>query len=109
MGFSSGTLSNLEHCNRRLRAFALATGFDIVRKGGGTKALPSWRFFCIYHGTETRNDRKLEARVEIDEEDNITSKRQHDSTNVQQLDCQWEGLCSFKFIGKRGLVRRDMS
>jgi hypothetical protein len=99
---SGEIFENLEDCNRRLRAFALATGFDIVRKGGGSKALPSWRFFCFYHGTETRNDRKLEARVEADEEGNITSRRQRGSTNVQQLDCQWEGLCSFKFIGKRG-------
>jgi hypothetical protein len=83
---SGEIFENLEHCNRRLRAFALATGFDIIRKGGGTKALLSWRFFCFYHGTTIRNDRKLEARMKIDEEGNITSRRQRNTINVQQLD-----------------------
>ena len=83
---SGEIFENLKYCNRRLRAFALAISFDIVRKGGGSKAFPSWRFFCFYHGTETRNDRKLETRVETDEKDNITSKRQRGSINVKQLD-----------------------
>ena len=83
---SGEILENLEYCNRRLRAFALTTGFDIIRKGGGAKALPSWRFFCFYHSTITRNDRKLKARMEVDEEGNITSRHQRDTTNVQQLD-----------------------
>jgi hypothetical protein len=30
-----------EECNRRLRAFALAEGFDIVRNGGGTGGNPA--------------------------------------------------------------------
>src|SRR5436309_9414673 len=83
---SGEIFENLEYCNRRLRVFALATGFDIVRKGGSSKAFPSWRFFCFYHGTEIRNDRKLEARIETDKKGNITSKRQRGSTNVKQLD-----------------------
>ena len=29
---------NLEHCNRRLRAWAFVEGFDIVRNGEGTAA-----------------------------------------------------------------------
>jgi hypothetical protein len=34
----SGELfDSLEHCNRRLRGWALAEGFDIIRQGGGTK------------------------------------------------------------------------
>ena len=35
---------SLEHCNRRLKGFSLAEGFDIVRKGGGTKVHPAYRF-----------------------------------------------------------------
>ena len=70
---------SLEHCNRRLRAFALAEGFDIVRHGGGTGAAPAYRFRCFFHGTETKNTRKLEDRVEIDEEGNITNRRQRDN------------------------------
>jgi hypothetical protein len=35
----SGEIFNsLDHCDRRLRGFSFAKGFDIVRKGGGTKA-----------------------------------------------------------------------
>ena len=63
----SGELfDSLEHCNRRLRGWALAEGFDIVRNGGGTKAIPSYRFRCIFHGSKTQNNRKLEDMVEKD-------------------------------------------
>lgn len=106
---SGEIFENLEHCNRRLRAFVLATGFDIVRKGGGTKAFPSWRFFCFYHGTETRNDRKLEARVEIDEEGNITSKRQRDSKTFSSSIVNGKDFARLNSSGNGGLVRRDMS
>ena len=82
----SGELfDSLEQCNRRLRGYAFAEGFDIIRQGGGTKANPSWRFFCVYHGERTRNTRKLEDEVEKDEAGNITSKRQREQTTVRQL------------------------
>ena len=61
--------------NSRLRAFALAEGFDIVRNGGGTAANPAWRFRCYHHGSAIRNQRKLKDRVEKNEEGEITSKR----------------------------------
>lgn len=93
---------NLEHCNRRLRAWAFVEGFDIVRNGGGTGANPSYRFRCIFHGTATRNSRKLEDRVERDEEGRIVSKRRREATSARQLQCPWSALCSFKDIGKRG-------
>jgi len=73
-----------------------------VRQGGGTKENPSWRFFCIYHGDKTRNTRKLEVKLEIDEDGNITSRRQRDQTTVRQLGCKWAALCSLKDLGKRG-------
>jgi len=95
----------LEHCNRRLRGYALAEGFDIVRKGGGTKMNPSWRFRCFFHGEKTRNDRKLETRVERDENGAIISKRQRENTNVRQLGCEWEAHCSFKKI-KNGIEEK---
>jgi hypothetical protein len=66
---------SLEHCNSRLRGYALAEGFDIVRKGGGSRKNPSWRFRCLFHSHETRNDRKLEDYVERSEDGTITSKR----------------------------------
>jgi hypothetical protein len=90
-----------ELCNNRLRAFALAEGFDIVRNGGGTIANPAWRFRCYHHGTATRNHRKLEDRVEKNTEGKITSKRQRAHTHVHQLDCPWAALCSFKSVGKQ--------
>jgi hypothetical protein len=99
----SGEIFNsLEDCNRRLRGYAFAEGFDIVRHGGGIKAIPSYRFKCLFHGTKTQNHRKLEDRVEKDSEGQITSKRQREGTNVRQLQCPWSALCSFKDLGKRG-------
>jgi hypothetical protein len=67
---------NLDHYNRRLRGYALAEGFDIVRKGGGSKSNPAWQFYCVHHGEATRNYRKLEDRVARDEKGSITSRRQ---------------------------------
>ena len=98
----SGELfDSLDHCNRRLRGYALAEGFDIVRKGGGLKSNPSWLFRCIHYGEKTRNDRKLEDRIERDKDGSIISKRQRDRITVRQLNYEWEGLCSFKSIGKQ--------
>ena len=78
---------NLDHCNRRLRAWVFVEGFDIVRNGGGTAANPSYRFRCIFHSVATKNNRKLEDRVERDEEGKIISKRQREATSVRQLQC----------------------
>lgn len=64
---------SLEACNYRLRAFALAEGFDIVRNGRGTAAAPSYRFRCFCH-----------------------------CIRVRQLNCLWQALCSIKSVGKRG-------
>ena len=93
---------DLDHCNCRMRGHALANGYDIVRKGGGTKANPTYRFRCIFHGTETKNSRKLEDHVEYDDEGKITTKRQRERTNVRQLNCPWAAICSYKDVGKRG-------
>jgi hypothetical protein len=63
----SGELfDSLDHCNRRLRSYAFAEGFDIVRRGEENKANPSYRFFCLFHGAKTRNTRKLEVKVKYD-------------------------------------------
>jgi hypothetical protein len=67
--------NSLDACNRRLRGYALAEGFNIMRKGGGIKANLSYRFRCIHHGVETRNDRKLKDYVERDLEGKRISKR----------------------------------
>ena len=61
-------------CNSRLRAFILAEGFDIVRNGGGTAANLAWRFRCYHHKSATRNQRKLEDRVEKNKEEKIINK-----------------------------------
>jgi hypothetical protein len=102
----SGELfDSLDACNRRLRGYALAEGFDIVRKGGGTKANPSYRFRCIHHGVETRNDRKLEDHVERDSEGKRISKRKVEGRPVHQLECPWSALCSFKAIAQGSGVK----
>jgi hypothetical protein len=76
--------------------------FDIVRKGGGSKKNPSWRFRCVFYGERARNDRDLETRVERDAEGTIISRHQRENTTVRQLGCKWEGHCSFKDVGRRG-------
>ena len=100
---TSGELfDGLEGCNRRLLGYTLAEGFDIVRKGGGSKKNPSWRFRCVFYGERTRNDRELEARIERNTEGTITSRCQRENITIRQLGCKWEGHYSFKDVGKRG-------
>jgi hypothetical protein len=70
-------------CEKRLRGFALAEGFDIVRNGGGTKAFPASSFSCVFHGYKSRNTRKLEDRVEKDKEGLILSRRKKENTQVR--------------------------
>ena len=78
---------DLDHCNRRMRGHALANGYDIVCKGGGTKANPTYRFRCIFHGTEMKNSRKLKDYIRYDDEGKITIKRQREHINIRQLNC----------------------
>ncbi len=89
-------------CERRLRGLALAEGFDIAHTGGGYRRVPAGRWQCSQHGKETKNWRKLEVRVEYDEEGTITSKCQREGTNVSQLNCNWLVRVSYKDVGGRG-------
>jgi hypothetical protein len=98
--------NNLDDCQSRLRGFALAEGFDVVKHGGGIKKAPGSRYKCIFHDRDTQNHRKLEDYVERDSEGRITSKRQRDATSVRQLQCTWSAICSFKTIGKRGVEEK---
>jgi len=43
--------NDLEHCERRLRGYLFAEGFDIVRKSGGSKSNPSLHLLYLHHGT----------------------------------------------------------
>jgi hypothetical protein len=86
-----------KECYHRLRTFALAEGFNIVRNGGGAGTNPAWRF---RNGSEPRNQRKLEARVEKDDDGRITSKRQRGHTNVHQLECPWGNPLLFQDRGQ---------
>jgi hypothetical protein len=86
---SGEIFDSIPHCERRLRGYALAEGFDIVQTGGGKKSQAGARWQCYFHGDATKNWRHLEDHVERDEEDNITSKRQREGIIVGQLDCQW--------------------
>jgi hypothetical protein len=47
--------ASVEACEQRLRGFALAEGFDIVRAGVGNKCVPGSRWQYIYHRKDTRN------------------------------------------------------
>jgi len=93
---------SIPDAERRLRGYSLAEGFDIAQTGGGTRKAPGAHFECGYHGTTTRNWRKLEDHIEKDEKGNITSRRQREGTIVGQLDCHWSVRVTYKDIGKRG-------
>jgi hypothetical protein len=99
---SGETFNDISACERRLRGYGLAEGFDVVQTGGGTREHPGARWQCTHHGVETRNWRKLEDRVEYDEEGTITSKRQRSGTSVGQLACPWAVRVSWKSVGRRG-------
>jgi hypothetical protein len=72
----TGELSDsIADCDRRLRGYALAEGFDIVHTGDSV----------TFHGEETRNWSHLEDRVERDREGTIISKRQREGTLVSQV------------------------
>jgi hypothetical protein len=104
---SSGELfDSLDDCTDRLRGFTLAEGFDLARTGGGNKKVPGCRYKCVFHGSSTKNHRKLEDHVERDEEGKIVNKRQRDATSVRQLQCTWSAIYSFKIVGKRGAGER---
>jgi hypothetical protein len=86
-------------CKARVQGFALSQGFAVVVGKSSHDGTPRAEFLCIHHGTVTRNHRKLEDEVEKDSEDNITSKRQRDNTQVmQKLDCGGRGV-SFGALG----------
>lgn len=99
------TFDSFEQCRLRLNIWALVDGFAIVATGDGANT-PMKRSACIHHGNKTRNYRKLEERVEKEQdmENNtkIVSRRQRDNTTVRQKGCQWSAYCSYKDIGKRG-------
>ena len=66
--------NSLEESNRRMRGYALAEGFDIVRHGGGTKALPNYRFKCIFYGSKIQNYYKLENHIKKNSKEKVISK-----------------------------------
>jgi hypothetical protein len=72
---SGEIFENLDECTSRLRGYSVAEGFDVVRQGGGTKKVPGCRYKCIFHGTDTRNYRKLEDFVKKDFKGKIISNR----------------------------------
>jgi hypothetical protein len=65
---------SFEHYFRRVQLFAVSQGFAVVIRGTGGK-VPSKRFLCIYHATETRNYRELSENVEKDCKGKIISDR----------------------------------
>src|ERR1700733_15057914 len=103
LAFVTGeAFASTKACEQRLRGFALAEGFDIAHTGGGNKRVPGGRWQCGHYGKETWNWRKLEDRVEVNEEGSITSGRKRDGITVGQLGCDWSMGVSWKDIGKRG-------
>ena len=93
--FTDEMVANLAEGERRLRAYAVANGFDVVRTGGGSSRTPACLFKCIHHGHKTANKRKLEDRIERYDEGKIISRRQR-KTRVCQTGCTWAVRISHK-------------
>jgi hypothetical protein len=87
---------SLDDCNSRQPRLFASRGFRHCQARGDTKANPSYRFKCTFHGITTQNNRELGDGVERDSERKIVNKRQKDATNVRQLPRPWSALCSFK-------------
>lgn len=93
----------MEVRRRSVKNLASRAESGIGKSKEAIKRVPGGRWQCVHHGKETRNWRKLEDRVEVNEEGTITSRRKRDGTSVGQLGCDWSVRVSWKDIGKRGL------
>jgi hypothetical protein len=94
---------NVELCRERLQGFAFAQGFAIVKKSGSmNQKRPRFYFHCIHHGESTRNYRQLEEHVERDEEQEVTTRRKQEATNINARNCPYHIYLAWKQIGKRG-------
>jgi hypothetical protein len=71
---------SFDECEKRLRGFSLSQGFDIVQVGGSGATTPLRRYACIHHGLLTANKRRMEPVVERNEEGEITSIRQRNTS-----------------------------
>ncbi len=93
---------DVDHAERRLRAFALAEGFDIRRTGGGPVTNPGARFQCYQYALKTRNYRRLEEYVQRNKEGEIISRRKRENTHITGSGCNWQVNVSFKDLDRRG-------
>jgi hypothetical protein len=95
---------DVDEAEQRLLAFSLSQGFDIVKgRSEVNGSSPFATFQCIFHGKTTRNTRKLEEHVVIDQESGlITSHRKREATSVRRGGCEWCCKVSYKSVGRRG-------
>src|ERR1700744_5733856 len=77
---------SIEECERRLVAFSLSHGFDVVTGNSAKKPFPRRTLVCSHHGAETRNSRKLPDEVERNEEGVIIGERKRELTSVRGTD-----------------------
>ena len=74
-------------CLDRLNAYGFLEGcLFVIGRRGGTKESPTWYMRCKFHGARSLNVRKLESRVERDEDSNIVTQRKRD-TRTKKRDC----------------------
>jgi hypothetical protein len=52
---SGEIFDSIASCERRLRGYAMAQGFDIIQTGGGTRVALGARSECSFYRSETRN------------------------------------------------------
>jgi hypothetical protein len=74
-----------EEGQQRVLDYSLAAGFQSV--GGQGSRAGRKNIWCIHHGDETRNDRKLEHKVQKDYNGKIISNRKREDTGVWAKAC----------------------
>ena len=72
-----------EECKRRLNTWGFTQGCAyVIIRSRATDFTPSWQFSCFFHGNKSKNWRNIqEDRVEKDQEGQITSQRQRNTSN----------------------------
>lgn len=79
--------SSIDACRRRLTAYSLSQGFDVVISQSTKSPTISTTFSCSHHGKGTLNTRKLQPTIERDKKGEIVGARRRDLTSMRQTNC----------------------
>ena len=87
-----------EEAYERLQDYAFSQGFVVVTGSCGSRGNPRKYYYCIHHGTETKNWRQLDEHVGTREE---PTDRQRELTKARGLGCKWRLSLSYRRVDLR--------